>query len=83
MRKKCRSRAAIEPVIEHIKHDCRMERNYLKGVEGGIINALLAAAALNFRRLLKKIEQEIIFSILQRKYCILIKLNPSPIFSQN
>jgi IS5 family transposase len=67
MRKKCRSRAAVEPVIGHVKYDCRMIRNYLKGTIGNDINANLAAAGFNFRGLLNKIKEEIlwvIFSIL-------------------
>jgi IS5 family transposase len=79
-RKKCRSRAAIEPIIGHIKYDCRMIRNYLKGTDGDVFNAYMAAAAFNFRRLLRKIEQEIIFVIyktaqfffLQRNYWIIL-----------
>ena len=63
-RRQCRSRAAIEPIIGHIKHDCRMARNYLKGTIGDDMNAILAGAAFNFRRLLRVIEQEIIFSVL-------------------
>lgn len=59
MRKKCRSRAAIEPIIGHVKHDCRMARNYLKGNIGNDINAILAAAGFNFRGLLRKIKKEI------------------------
>jgi transposase, IS5 family len=43
-----RRRSAIEPVIGHVKHDHRMERNYLKGRLGDKINALLAAAAVQF-----------------------------------
>jgi len=62
-RRQCQSRAAIEPVIGHIKHDCRMARNYLKGTIGDEMNAILAGAAFNFRRLLRVIEQEIIFSV--------------------
>jgi len=54
-RKQCQSRAAIEPVIGHIKHDHRMLRNYLKGFNGDQINAILAGAAFNFKRLLRKI----------------------------
>lgn len=61
MRKKCRSRAAIEPVIGHVKYDCRMARNYLKGNVGNDINALLAGAAYNFRGLLRKIKEDVIF----------------------
>lgn len=64
-RKKCRSRAAIEPIIGHVKQDCRMERNYLKGFQGDEINALLAAAGFNFRRILRKIEADILFVFLK------------------
>ena len=59
MRKKCRSRAAIEPIIGHVKQDCRMNRNFLKGNIGNEINALLAAAGFNLRGLLRKIKREI------------------------
>jgi len=44
-RKKFRRRAAIEPVIGHLKSDHRLARNYLKGFIGDEINLLLAAAA--------------------------------------
>ena len=47
-----RRRSAIEPVIGHAKSDHRMDRNYLTGSEGDAINAVLAAAGYNFRRLL-------------------------------
>ena len=30
-RKKCRSRAAIEPIIGHLKSDYRLQQNYLWG----------------------------------------------------
>ena len=49
-RKKHSKRAAIEPVIGHLKHDYRLSRNYLKGIVGDTINLLLAAAAMNFKR---------------------------------
>jgi transposase, IS5 family len=63
IRKKCRSRSAIEPIIGHLKTDCRLMRNYLKGTQGDQINALMAAAALNFRRLLRKFQRDLIFSL--------------------
>jgi IS5 family transposase len=43
-----RRRAAIEPIIGHLKSDHRMGRNYLKGELGDAINPLMAAAAFNF-----------------------------------
>jgi transposase, IS5 family len=45
-------RAAVEPVIGHMKQDHRMGRNYLAHAAGDAINAVLAAAAYNFRRIL-------------------------------
>jgi IS5 family transposase len=49
-RKKFRRRAAIEPIIGHVKSDHRMQRNYLKGFAGDEINLLLAASAFNLKK---------------------------------
>lgn len=46
-------RAAVEPVIGHVKAEHRMDRNYLKGRDGDRINAVLAAAGHNFGLLLR------------------------------
>lgn len=46
-------RAAVEPSIGHLKNEHRLERNRLKGVAGNAINAVLAAAAMNFHKLLE------------------------------
>lgn len=46
-------RAAIEPGIGHLKQEHRMDRNRLKGMAGDRINAILSAAGMNFRKLLK------------------------------
>ena len=48
IRREMRRRAAVEPVIGHLKDDHRMRRNYLKGRDGDRINAVLAAAGYNF-----------------------------------
>jgi IS5 family transposase len=45
-------RAAVEPSIGHLKSEHRLERNRLKGTAGNAINAILAAAAMNFHKLL-------------------------------
>jgi IS5 family transposase len=45
-------RAAVEPVIGHMKNEHRMGRNHLAHATGDAINAVLAAAGYNFRRLL-------------------------------
>jgi IS5 family transposase len=49
-RKQCRRRAAIEPIISHLKSDYRMARNYLKGAIGDHINLLMAATAWNLKQ---------------------------------
>jgi IS5 family transposase len=53
IRREMRRRAAVEPVIGHLKAEHRMERNYLKGRDGDRINAVLAAAGYNFGLLLR------------------------------
>ena len=45
-------RPAVEPVIGHLKEDHRMGRNFLSHAAGDAINAILAAAGYNFRRVL-------------------------------
>jgi IS5 family transposase len=45
-------RAAIEPIIGHMKSEHRLERNRLKGTLGDRGNAILSAAAMNFTELI-------------------------------
>jgi IS5 family transposase len=52
VKRKLKRRSAIEPTIGHLKTDNRMSRNFLKGVEGDRLNAILAAAGYNMRKLL-------------------------------
>lgn len=61
LRKGFRRRAGIEPIIGHVKSDCGMERNYLKGEVGDQINAILAASAFNFRSWMRKALENITF----------------------
>ena len=49
-RKRCRRRAAIEPIIGHLKTDFRLTRNFLKGVAGDTVNLLMAACAWNMAK---------------------------------
>ena len=49
-RKQCRRRAAIEPIIGHLKSDYRLARNFLKGTIGDRINLLMAACAWNLKQ---------------------------------
>lgn len=50
-----RRRAAIEPIIGHMKNDGRFGRNHLAGTEGDKINPLLCGAGQNIRKLLREI----------------------------
>ena len=52
VRKWLKRRSSIEPIIGHLKSDNRMSRNYLKGVEGDEMNALLSGCGYNMRKLL-------------------------------
>ena len=56
LRKAHCKRAAIEPVIGHIKHDHRLNRNFYKGIVGDNINIMLAAAAFNFKRMMNRLK---------------------------
>jgi IS5 family transposase len=53
IKREMKRRAAVEPVIGHVKAEHRMDRNYLKGREGDRINAVLAAAGYNFSLLIR------------------------------
>ena len=53
MRARFRRRAAIEPLISHLKHQYRLARCFLKGFVGDQMNLLLAAAAWNLRKWLR------------------------------
>lgn len=57
---RCRSRAGIEGLISHLKHDHRMMRNYLSGTAGDKINTLLAAAAYNMKKWMRLKKKEIL-----------------------
>jgi len=69
IRREMKRRAAVEPVIGHVKAEHRMGRNYLKGREGDRINAVLAAAGYNFSLLLRW---------LKRLLCALIRALLAP-----
>ena len=57
-RKKFRRRAAIEPVIGHLKTDFRMNQNYLWGENSPQINAFLAATGWNLKKMMKQLKSE-------------------------
>jgi IS5 family transposase len=93
-KEKFRRRAAIEPIIGHMKSGYRMARNYLKGFHGDEINLLLAASAFNLKKWMNiyfyavylrdiilhlKALEEIRKAILLIQYLLLVK----NIFSKN
>ena len=57
-KKKFRRRAAIEPVIGHLKTDFRMNQNYLWGENSAQINAFLAATGWNLKKMMKQLKEE-------------------------
>lgn len=73
-RKRFRRRAAIEPIIGHLKNQYRMNRNFLKGEMGDIINATMAGAAFNYKRWLNLMLKELSW-LLKQIISNLINLN--------
>ena len=53
IKRQLKRRAAVEPVIGHLKNGHRMNRNYLAHTQGDAINPILAAAGYNFHLILK------------------------------
>jgi IS5 family transposase len=53
IRREMKRRAAVEPVIGHLKDGHLLGRNHLKGRDGDRINAVLAAAGFNFHLLVR------------------------------
>jgi IS5 family transposase len=85
-RRKHGRRAAIEPVIGHLKSDYRLCRNYLKGILGDLMNAMLAAAAMNFKRAMNLWRTEapgswqLIQNFVLTVYSLLLPINPKVTF---
>ena len=63
-RKKFRTRAAIEPIIGHLKSNFRLAQNYLMGETGPQINALLSATAWNMKKMMEILKEKIFFYFL-------------------
>ena len=85
-RKSHSKRAAIEPVIGHLKQDYRLCRNYLKGILGDNMNIILAAAAMNFKRRINLWRTEamrrwlLVYNMLINICCIFMPKNVKPTF---
>jgi IS5 family transposase len=77
-----RNRAKIEPIIGHLKHHYRLCRNFYKGILGDELNPILAAIAMNFKRVMNLWRTEAISPVWQliilqvlclRQSCVLHK----------
>lgn len=55
LQRRRKRRSAIEPKIGHLKSDHRLGRCFLRGLPGDAINAVLAAAGSNLRKLLRRL----------------------------
>jgi IS5 family transposase len=81
LKKRFGQRAAIEPVISHLKTDNRLSRNFYKGIFGDNINVMLSAAAFNFKRMMNKWKSS--FFVFLQKLILVLKffacrlINPS------
>ena len=53
LKKLLRARSSIEPIIGHLKEDHRLDRNYLLGKTGDMINAVLTGCAFNLRKIMR------------------------------
>jgi IS5 family transposase len=76
VRKWLNRRAAIEPLIGHMKNDGGPKRNHLLGVQGDQINALLMAIGFNLRKVLGSFDVEalkLFFNEIVRHF--LLKMN--------
>lgn len=52
-RRRLRRRAAVEPVIGHLKAEHRMGRTFLLGTKGDRITSLMAGCAYNMRKFIR------------------------------
>jgi IS5 family transposase len=75
-RRKFRRRAAIVPVIGHLKTDHRMQQCYLHGERSAQVNAFLAAAGWNFKKRMEKLTNAFLFFFFQLKKIFNSNFNP-------
>jgi IS5 family transposase len=79
-RRRRRRRSAIEPKIGHLKSDHRMDRCFLAGLRGDAINAVLAAAGANLRKLLRRFFFALI-CWLRRAFCTLQGMHSALVYA--
>ena len=74
-----KQRSAIEARISHMKNQGKLDRNFLKGVQGDAINALLCAMGQNMRCLM--VHNYLIIAFFRRFFALI--LCKKQLFSQN
>jgi IS5 family transposase len=79
IKRQLKRRAAIEPVIGHMKSEGHLGRCYLKGRAGDAINAVLSAVGHNLRRVLAWLRQFLclILAALSATFAIQTALKPA------
>ncbi len=55
LKRHLRRRSAVEPEIGHMKSDGLLGRNFLKGMQGDAMNAILCGAGHNLRKILARL----------------------------
>ena len=60
-RRLCQKRAAIEPIIGHLKQDFRLSRNWLRDSLGDAINLLMSASVWNLQKRMKVLFLSLIY----------------------
>ena len=81
LRKGFKRRAAIEPKIGHLKQDHRLGRNFYGGIKGDDINVMLAAAAMNFKRMMNIYKKMFFDFFIRMIYIVQNLLLPKNIFT--
>ena len=77
VKRKLLGRAAVEPVIGHLKADHRLGRNFLLGFRGDQTNAVMAGCGFNMRKLCRAVLLRFFASLIERF------LAPRPTFCAN
>lgn len=81
-------RQALEPVIGHLKDDCGLRRNWLKGSGGDVLHPVLCAAGYNLRWLMRAVVRlglnalVVLWILLQMLGRLLSEERPCPPISQ-
>ena len=70
IRRAIHRRSMVEPMIGHMKSEGRLGRNWLQGVEGDAIHAVLCGAGHNLRMILRALRLFIAFILMALQDCI-------------